>query len=373
MLKDESLNIKEPRSNMAHSEFENNFSIPEELADEESSNRQKFKPEELFTQYPPASSDPPNGLRYSVMMSLYNSGDLAPIKSKLERASYSGQTLSSLPTDLFIMENIGELDLSKNCLARVRPPSHVMTMHKIGRTLLRLNLSHNYLLSIESSVIAPLIVLESLDLSYNLLQDISTVCCLYTLRSLNILRNRIMVIGPQLRDLRSLEVLTFDWPTLISPDVNTAVISMSSRHMNTQQSVLDLTAFLEKLNDPYSVYTFFADYTSHDLPILSFNAFGKSSIANDNLCTFSLVLEQHQVLLQLASLQQPESGILDICFNQDKPKPILTVLGKIPPSTGNISLTSPETRVAYFCSSITTQKSRDHQSDQCLSFADRLD
>lgn len=189
----------------------------------------------------------------------------------LLRASVQNQSLNRLPEEIAMHTKIAELNLSSNFLCKIDRQSEVSSFLLMGKTLQRLSISNNILVELTRDLFASCQNLVFLDLSANLLRDISFLEGLTSLKELDIRQNRILYLDRSFSSLTSLSILQFDWPSLISPRLTGASQSPSP----TTISLVDLRSKASR-QSVYDVRHFTVDFGGNPVSVSALKSYVRS-------------------------------------------------------------------------------------------------
>lgn len=311
---EETLHLKEQQSGILPSLVENSFQAFDEFYNAE---EQKDQTRSIHTFIPPISVPLYNGFPRGTGLGEFMSGSSEQLMSYifnqgLVKADIQGQNLHKLPDDLIMQTGIAKLNVSSNYLNRIDSPSDIALFKTIGQTLRNLIISNNILTEISRDLLSTCQNLEFIDVSHNLLRDISFVRGLRSLRELDIRHNRILHLDNSLNSLPSLVDLRFDWPSMIASRYTGASTV-------TQANTICLNELKDKVarHDMYYYRHFTEDYDTQGMT----EALIKSSVW------------QQQVFV--LSISNTNSDLLEYSVNNDCHRSMIGMLDKLNDTNSN--------------------------------------
>lgn len=257
---------------------------------------------------------------------------------KAQRIDLSNTRLADFPPDLIVTPHIYTLDLASNFLTRLDTWTAQATLKNCGSSLVRLSLARNYIVTMPAALFSLCTRLEHLDLSANLLRDITPVARITSLRVLDLTHNPFLFVDRSLASLSKLESLAYDWPKLLDGPPPT------------------IAKFFQKLvlRDRYLIKDYLLDFGAtkqqpNDLPTM------RALVYDEDVCRLALALAASKT----SKTQQPDlpakdtdrehlrvdgglpvekstADLLDNAVNRDRAKALFVLLCFLPEKSSRV-------------------------------------
>ena len=330
---DDNYYYRESNYGLINSKLENNIEVPDEMA------------EEIFTYVPAPSFSqeqnvitkqgsilkqvvvPHNIIEDQILVSeIFGQG-----MKKRDSFSFTYEYYRDFPSLNNLSHLPRELSLQLNYITSLDSYQSRESMKFIGMHLVKLDLSDNLIQSIPQCFSTFMVSLEHLDISHNLLTNIH-VLVQTKLKSLYCQRNPIDILPVDLYEMIYLQELKFDWPSLIWPDVESA-LDPNNSHLKNKKKSMDILKLKARCKDGrynYTLDAFLEDFKPKTQIKEPDSRRLKEYIKEQNTLCLSILIRNDNQLIEESKLWERNQGLLELVLEFDNNRAAMLVLSCLP-------------------------------------------
>lgn len=323
--------LRETNTGLINSKLENTIEVPEELSEDHSEDRFSFSQKQTWKQSSKLDLHSKNSLNLTNFDPGYNDKQY---QSKLSAAEGCFdcrlELLKDFPRKASMPKGLRELNISSNFICSLETHSARECLKVFGQTIRKLDLSFNLLSAIPAYFCSYMVSLEYLDVSNNLLASVHQLTQ-SKIRHLHCHKNLIDSLPVGLYEMTALAEFRFDWPGLILPQVDRAMlVSTDQKHT---RPVIDLLKLMEKCKNSRYSYTleqFFEDFQPKESSRSPSQTLLRAFIEDQSLLSLQLLLRANRSLLTPENLWAKLRGPLEIALSGNANRSAICILSQLP-------------------------------------------